>query len=61
MINLKNETFIKSNSSIQLEETTEPWANLPKCIEGNDSLLFIGVKNTGKSTLAEYLLNSNNN
>lgn len=45
------------NLPLKMIDCSPPWAKLPECVNGNDSLMILGQKNTGKSTLAEYLLN----
>jgi polynucleotide 5'-kinase involved in rRNA processing len=48
--------LVLANRSLVIQECEEPWQNLPKCTEGNDSVLIVGMKNSGKSSLSEYLL-----
>ena len=43
-----------------MSETKAPFENIDKKIlSSNGSLMILGKKNTGKSTLAEYLKNTN--
>lgn len=61
MISLKTETIVKANCHLHIEPTSQPWENMPECVDSNESLFLVGIKNSGKSTLADYLLNTMNN
>ena len=45
--------------SLKIVECSEPWQNLDftPLVSTNETTLLVGLKNTGKSTLCEYILN----
>jgi polynucleotide 5'-kinase involved in rRNA processing len=54
----KDDCLLVSKENLILTETSAPFQNLDeKMLNSNNSLLILGKKNSGKSTLSEYLKN----